>query len=123
MIRLYDLNNLHPNSAAQFFYQAALVYITHGEKEKALGMLNQYVQVVRVLFTHEHALLHGDAYFDRLDEWISKLDLGASPPRNMRLVAKSVLESFKHPLLTALQDNLEFKRIQRELTEGVKYYE
>ncbi len=123
LIRLYDLNNLHPNSAAQFFYQAALVYITHGEKEKALGMLNQYVQVVRVLFTHEHALLHGDAYFDRLDEWISKLDLGASPPRNMRLVAKSVLESFKHPLLTALQDNLEFKRIQRELTEGVKYYE
>ncbi len=123
LIRLYDLNTLHPNSAAQFFYQAAVVYITHGEKEKTLEKLNQYVKVVQYMFTHEHALLHSDAYFDRLDEWINKLELGASPPRNMRLVAKSALQSFEHPLFTVLQDDLEFKKIQKNLSEGVKHYE
>ena len=121
IIRLYDLNTLHPNSSAQFYYQSALVYITQGEKDKALAKLNQYVQSVGYLF--EHASLHGDDYFDRLDEWINKLDLGASPPRNIRLVAKSVLQSFEHPLLTVLQDDIEFQRIKRKLAEGLKHYE
>ena len=122
LIQLYNLNKLHPNSAANFYYQAALVYITHSKKEKALEKLNKYVEAVRSVFT-DHLMLRSDSYFDKLDEWFNKLDLGASPPRNMQLVAKSTLQSLEHPLFDVLQGDIEFQKIYRKLAEGVKHYE
>lgn len=123
ILRLYNLDTLHPNSAAQFYYQAALVYMTHGKKEKALEKLGQYAQVVCFLLEEDHVCLHGDAYFDRLDEWIGKLELGAMPPRNMALVAKSVIQTLRHPLFGGLLDDEEFQRIRKSIEKGVKRYE
>lgn len=123
VIRLYDLHTLHPNSASQFYYQAALAYLTQGKKELALQKLGQYAQVIRFLLEEDHVYLHGDGYFNRLDEWIGKLELGAMPPRNMALVAKSVMETLEHPLFGMLLEDEEFLRIRKSLQEGVKRYE
>ena len=123
LIQLYDLNKLHLNSAANFYYQAALVYITHGAKERALEKLNQYVHAVQSAFQDHFALLRSDSYFDKLDEWFNRLHHGTLPPRNMQLVAKSTLQSLEHPLYVVLQDDIEFQKIYTKLAEEVKHYE
>lgn len=123
IMRLYDLNTLHPNCAAQFYYQAALTCLAQGKKKLALEKLSQYGEVVRYLLDKNHAYLHGDAYFDRLEEWIEKLELGAMPPRNITLVARSVMQTLDHPLFGALAGDAEFERIKKSLEEGVKRYE
>lgn len=123
VIRLFDLDTLHPNIAAQFYYQAAICYAAQKQKKKALERLGQYEHVIRFLMEEEHVRLHGDAYFDCLEEWIGRLELGGMPPRNMQLVAKSVMQTLEHPLFGELRGEKEFRRIQKSLEEGVKHYE
>jgi transcriptional regulator with XRE-family HTH domain len=119
LIRLYDLDILNPNVAAQFYYYAAIVYMTNKEKEKALKRLGQYEKTVRFLLADDNLCLHGNSYFNRLDEWINKLELGAAPPRDKRLVKENVLQSFEHPLFAEIKDTAEFQRIVRSFKEGV----
>lgn len=123
LIRLFDLDTLHPNAAAQFYYQAAIGYAAQKQNGKALEKLGQYERAVRFLLEGEHVKLHGDAYFDRLEEWINRLELGAMPPRNMQLVARSVVQTLEHPLFGELRGEKEFQRIQKSLQEGAKRYE
>ena len=119
LIRLFDLDTLNPNSAAQFFYHAAIFYMTHKEKEKTLKQLDQYERAARFLLTGDNLYLHGNSYFNRLDEWINKMELGAAPPRDKRMVIESVLQSFEYPLFAEIKDSDEFQRIIRSFKEGV----
>jgi transcriptional regulator with XRE-family HTH domain len=119
LIKLFDLNTLNPNSSAQFFYHSAIVYMMHRENEKALKQLDQYERSVRILLTGSNLSLHGNSYFNRLDEWFGKLELGAAPPRDKRLVKENVLQSFEHPLFAEIKDTAEFQRIVRSFKEGV----
>lgn len=59
---VYDLEHLHPNSAALFRYQAAIVYCMHEKKQEALGMLKGYASAIDYLLTGDHLILHSDSY-------------------------------------------------------------
>ena len=63
------------------------------------------------------ALLHGDAYFDLLEEWIERLLLGEQAPRDMRLARKSALEALSHPSFSELKKTKEFLRIYHHISE------
>ena len=123
VLELYHVVELDPNLAAQFSYQAALVYAADGKKEAALEKLGQYEKAVTELFRGKLLYLHGDDYFDRIGEWINGLPLGAEPPRNRELVAKSAVQALSHPQFSELQETEEFKRILRHLSEGVSKHE
>lgn len=113
LIENYHVDKLHPNAAAQFYYQSALVYMQHGRKKEALEELCRYAKNVEFLLADEHFKLHGDSYFDSLDKWIAELDLGAAPPRNKMIVKESFLQSLEHPIFAELKDAAEFKRIRK----------
>ena len=118
LFKIYKLEKLHPNVAAQFYYQSALVFVFHGKMEEGLAYLKKYVTTVDHMLVQGQFKLHGDDYFDCLEEWIEKLDLGAAPPRNRKTVFESFVESLEHPLFAILQDNSEFRRIKKSLSQN-----
>lgn len=112
LIELYGVERLNPNSAAQFYYQSALVYAFHEKKRQTMEWLQRYAKAVEILLQTDKARLHGDGYFDRLDDWIEKLELGAEPPRSPKMIQDSLGESLEHPLFVQLQDSREFQRLR-----------
>lgn len=123
LIESYDLAHLHPNVAAQFYYQAALVYMVHGERELALDRLAQYRNTVCFLLSNQNIYLHGDSYFDSIENWFEGLDLGPNPPRNKKIVAEGACQAFLHPLFAQLENNTRFQQIKKSLQEGASHYE
>lgn len=118
VLSLYGLEALHPNLAAQFYYQSAVVYGMNGKKEKALEAVGDFVKCVRRLLEEEEAVLHGDEYFDLLDAWIEKLPLGRTAPRDRRLVKQNLEEYFRHPAFDGIKETKEFERLVYILTKG-----
>lgn len=116
----YLLDELHPNVMAQFYYQAALTFMACGEHKKALEKLGAYERTICFLMSGDNISLHGDAYFDRIDIWIENLALGANPPRDKVLAARSALQALEHPAFEAVRNTAEYKRIRANLSKGVK---
>ena len=113
----WKLDELNPNLMAQFHCQAAMAAMAQSQPALAIRHLGRYSQAIRTLLLKDHCMLHGDAYFDRLDHWIDQLDLGANPPRDISLVTGSALQLLEHPLFSALADDPEFQKIKCSVTE------
>jgi len=117
----YQLEHLHPNLAAQFHYQTAVVYAANGMDEEALRTLHLFEKCINRLLQAEKVVLHGDEYFDRLDTWIEALPLGAMAPRSRKFINQNLQTAFCHPAFERLKENPEFKRIIQHFdTKGVR---
>ena len=101
---------------AQFAYQAAVSFASCGEKEPALTQLGRYVDCLAELMSMEELVLHGDAYFDRMDEWFEQLDLGPNAPRSRKTVVQSLPQTLTHPAFAAFMETPEFERLKKKLT-------
>lgn len=121
IMELYRIKELHPNLAAQFCYQASMVYAANGNEERAMEGLGGFEKCVCNLLNGD-CILHGDEYFNRLEEWIDCLPLGENPPRDLDFAKKSALEALKHPCFDILKDREDFKRIYRHISEGGKHH-
>lgn len=118
IIELYQVEKLHPNLAAQYYFQAALICMSGDEKDRALEMLGGFGRCVGGLLEAERIRLHGDSYFDRLDEWIDCLPLGDMAPRDQKFVKESALGALSHPAFSELKDTAQFKAIWSGLLKG-----
>ncbi|MCI8466073.1 MAG: helix-turn-helix transcriptional regulator [Lachnospiraceae bacterium] len=118
VLELYQVEKLHPNQAAQFYYQSALVYAGHGKKEKALEMLDGFGRCVGRLLRMDQLKLCGDGYFDRLEEWMERLPLGNMAPRDKTFIRESALGALSHPVFSELKETREFQSLQSELLKG-----
>lgn len=117
----YQLEHLHPNLAAQFHYQTAVVYAENGMDEEALRTLHLFENCINRLLQAEKVVLHGDEYFNRLDTWIEALPLGAMAPRSRKFINQNLQTAFCHPAFERLKENPEFKRIIQHFdTNGVR---
>lgn len=117
VISAYNLVYLHPNNTALFEYQAALFYLTHGEKQKALGHTEKYVSCLDKLFVHEQLFLRGDDYFNRLEEWFDELGNGSHAPRNKKVVMEEIRQSFDNPAFSILDGELKYESLKNKLKE------
>ncbi|MCI8791942.1 MAG: helix-turn-helix transcriptional regulator [Eubacterium sp.] len=118
LLELYKLEQLHPNIAAQFYYQAAAVYAVNGKKEKVMEALFSFERDINVLLGAEEILLHGDSYFDLLDVWIDQLPLGSMAPRDRALIRQNILESLSLPAFDCVREDREYQNLIRRLTNG-----
>ena len=66
--------------------------------------------------------LHGDAYFDLLDEWIdSELDLGDYPPRDELLIRRSMTQALtENPAFASLAEEPRFQAMAERLKQNEK---
>nr|WP_317413558.1 transcriptional regulator [uncultured Solibaculum sp.] len=96
---IFHLKTLHPTILLSCYLTMAQGFVCLGKQEKALQFLIKYTN----LATGDiyPIRLHGDDYFDLLDDWIKHdLDLGDLIPRNEALV--------RHSMTLALEDNPAF---------------
>lgn len=115
LIELFDLQNLHPNAAAGFYYQAALILAGYGEEEEAYLRLECFAKLANKLL-NEKELLHGDPFFNRLDAWIEELDLGSQKVRAEELIRKSAVEALEHPAFSGLKDQKRLAHVKLMVT-------
>lgn len=94
---------------AQAFAQA-------DQTDQAFACLNDYVRACRAL---EFPLrLHGDAFFDHLDEWAETLTSGDAAPRSDQAVKEALATSVKdNPLLATLADDPRFACVLANLED------
>ena len=109
----YDVDALHPNTAAQVCLAGAQAFAGLSMTDDALRMLRRYV----ALCAHFHFTLAGDGYFDAIGPWLKGLDLGSEAPRDERLIRESILAAVtQNPAFAAMADDVRF----RALIEALK---
>lgn len=115
----YHLARLNPNTMASFSYQATLCYLTHGDVQKALSCADHFVKCVTELFAADQMQLHGDDYFDKMEEWFDETINGANAPRTRNAVLKDARQYFDAPVFAPLEKEPEFQRLKKILKELV----
>lgn len=111
----YDLVHLNGNAIALFWYQAAIMYCTHGKKEEAVEYMKSFVKAIENLLTQKGPALHGDSYFSKLNQWIMELEFGGNLPRDKKIIWDSVIKAFEHPAFAVLADEKSFIEMKEEL--------
>lgn len=108
----FALEQLHFNSISLFYFQAAIVFSTHGKKEEALQFLQKFVTCVDAAFAKGELYLHGDAYFTKLEGWFEQLEFGGEAPREKRIILDSAIQAMEHPAFACLQEEEAYKQMR-----------
>lgn len=112
----YHLEELHSNTMAQVYLAAAQACCLQGREEKALELLQRYADLCgRFCFT-----LHGDGYFDLLENWFGDFDLGAQAPRSDKVIRESMLLALtQNPAFSSLLDHPLCQNIIKTLKSNI----
>jgi transcriptional regulator with XRE-family HTH domain len=110
----FDLKRLHPGVFIGLFLSAAQGYMIQGNHDRALDMLQSYTDIVT---SDIYPLsLHGDDFFNLLNEWLEQIDLGTALPRNEKTIRQSMSEGvINNPAFSALVNEHRFQRIVERL--------
>lgn len=122
LIEDWQLAQLHPNISAQYFYQAALTCMELQRPERALPYLRRFADTVAELLCGA-PILHGDAFFDRLEPWIARMELGGDAPRRLRLAAQDAVRALRHPAFAPLRADAAFAALEKNLQEEANHAE
>lgn len=110
----FDLDRLHAAVMLQVYLAAAQGYAMHNNQEKALDMIGKYADVCAseaFPFT-----LHGDDFFDSIDQWFADFDLGNQAPRDDKVIKKSMLQAIiENPVFNGFTNQSRFKSIIAEM--------
>ena len=116
LIELFQLERLHQNIAAVYHYQVAVYQCQQEDIEGVFARLKRFVEIICDLLDHE-AALHGDGYFNRLEEWFEGLDLGKQMVRDKKLVLDNACQALENPVFSPLIEDKRLVRLKRVLTE------
>lgn len=114
LIKIFQLETLHPNTVLNYQYQAAITNCIHGKKEEACLRLKKFVELVSLLL-EQGITLHGDDFFYRLDTWFEELDLGAKGVRNEKLVIDSAIAALENPVFLELEQTGKVQQLKNIL--------
>jgi hypothetical protein len=115
----FDMQHLHPGVLVALYINAAHGYMMQNHKDRALDMLEQYAKIIT---DDIYPLrLHGDTFFDLLENWFDKLDIGNALPRDEKTIRQSMADVIsKHPALIGLHDDPRFLRVTAKLQDNLK---
>jgi len=111
---IFELKRLHPSLLINFYIVASQGFAVLGNTEKVIEILEKYTELVTGdIYPLK---LKGDEYFNLIDRWIDELDLGNAPPRNEKIIRKSMADAvINNPAFSVLADDNRFKRIVDKL--------
>lgn len=111
---VFDMKHLHPGVLVGLYIGAAQGYVAQNDHDKALDMLQQYTEIVT---SDIYPLsLHGDDFFDQLESWLTRLDLGNDLPRDEKTIRKSMADTIIiNPAFAVLADEPRFQNITERL--------
>lgn len=116
LMELFQVEQLHFNVAAQIYLTFARYDCIAQKPEEAVRLLERYVECA---VTEELPLkLHGDHYFDKVDDWLAELALGKEAPRSEESVKQSILQSVVgNPAFECLKEYPHFHHLVKRLEE------
>ncbi|MFC6261230.1 helix-turn-helix domain-containing protein [Levilactobacillus fujinensis] len=116
LIDTFDLAKLNPASVINFQVSAAMGYAQQHDATAVHACLTAYVDcLAAVKFPLR---LHGDAYFDGIDEWLAQTDLGHALPRDEhQLQTDFVTVVLDNPAFKLYLETAEFQPIVQRLTQ------
>ncbi|HOP10192.1 MAG TPA: helix-turn-helix transcriptional regulator [Oscillospiraceae bacterium] len=106
----FGFDALRPDLLAPIYYIAALTYSGKQDTEKTLEMLCGYEKVCT---SDSFAVtLHGDKFFDQLDDWLEEFVLNKSVPRDIKVIREDVVNLIKkNPAFAFLAENPTYQKI------------
>lgn len=106
---------LHPATMLSAYLNVAAVFVLQNDTDNALAALQQYCDLA-VGISYPISL-HGDRFFDRIDEWLAELDLGVHAPRDDKTVRQGIIDGVaKNPVFSVLADHVKYRHIVEKLT-------
>ncbi|MFL0195305.1 helix-turn-helix domain-containing protein [Clostridium sp. WILCCON 0269] len=110
LAKIFNMEKLDPNMVILLYASGAKVYCINGYYEKAVDMLDKYIDVcIKRFFPY---ILHGDSFFDSIDDWLSDMDLGAEAPRSKEVIKESMMrEILMNPVFSVLEEMPKYKSI------------
>lgn len=116
VVDAFDLEKLHPGSMMSYYFTAANGYAMLGKQESALDMLQKYTDIsTGDIFPFT---LHGDSFFDLIDDWFTDFDLGNKGPREDKTIKESIRQSvLENPAFAGLAVNARFKSMVERLNK------
>lgn len=117
--KLYNLDELHPNTMIQVYYAAAQVYAMNQNVDKALDYLASYTHVcISDFFPFA---LHGDDYFDAIQPWFEDFDLGVGAVRSEVIIKQSMIDGLlTNPVFDPFKEDPRFLKLVKQLDEYLK---
>ena len=105
----FQMKTLHPSILLGVYITIAQGWLALGDTEQALDILTQYTDLAVSDIYPLH--LHGDKFFNLLDEWFdSELMLGSFPPRDETLIRHSMTQALsENPVFLPLAENPRFQ--------------
>lgn len=108
LIDIFHMETLHPNSIMGYYLSKAQFWMVHQQPEKTMDALENYIRLC--LSLKFPLTLHGDDFFDTLDQIIEGLDLGNLVPRHDKIIKQSMWDAIdKNPYFQSLRDYKRFK--------------
>lgn len=106
----FEMEHLQPNTMVLFYAMGARAYCLSGQTDKALDLLERYVNLcIGGFFPYK---LHGDAFFDSIDGWLKDLNLGEQAPRSEKIIKESMLNDvLLNPDYAVLSENPRFQNL------------
>lgn len=114
LVQAFGAEQLLPHKLVGFYLHEVLYYLEKQETETALDRLEDYLRLA--VKEAKNFRIHGDAFFDRLEEWIAENGLNEQMPRDIRLMQKDMVRAVTdNPAFSGLKDNPRFRRIEKQL--------
>lgn len=118
MIALFQVERLHPNAVAGLYLTAAQLACTRGDLDRALDHLSRYADLCPRFFP---CVLHGDDFFDALDDWFAEFALGSDAPREEKLIRASMLQAVRdQPIFAPLAGLPRFQGILDRIARSLE---
>ena len=110
----FKIGRLHPAILVKIYLATAQHYATAGSEEKAFEWLEKYAQLVT---SDIYPLrLHGDDFFDLLDDWLKEVDLADQLPRDEKTIKESMIQAIAaNPAFSALSGQSRYKRMIEQM--------
>lgn len=115
LVDAFDINHLHPSTALNFNLLSARYY-AHTDDVRAICYLKQYYTNCKSLINDYY--LHGDTFFDQIDDWLKSTPTGITAPIDKDNVKSKFVEVVRQiPEFKNLENNQDFKNICYQLEQ------
>lgn len=123
LIQAFAVDRLHPGLVFPIYLAIARSWMKRGQKDAALEALEAYTALATgPVFPMR---LHGDAFFNQLEEWLDQaLELGDYPPRDESVIKKSLVQGVTEtPEFAPLKEEPRYQALVRRLREHLEEHE
>ncbi len=112
---LFQVDQMNPSVLFKVHLSAAALFMTQGQKGKALDALEQFVNLVKHI-DKKHFYLKGNDYFDEIEDYFASSGIDANTPRSVELIWKDLKDIVSlNPAFQGLAQEERFQKIIRTL--------